>query len=150
MKEKLDGMLEAARSNRKQLNDDANYKYQRLTEQRVHKEKTAQELKDEMRHSIEFKKELMQLRKVDQLDNVHRWKEFSKLYTSKLAEKIVEMKHRVEHIQQEQLKIVQICELQRAQIKGFATFQSSKFHQTVRSGGDWKSANTGLEMNKTH
>jgi hypothetical protein len=32
----------------------------------------------------------MQLRKGDQLENVDRWKEFSKLYTSKLAEKIVE------------------------------------------------------------
>ena len=80
---------------------------------------------------------------------MNRWKEFSRLYTSKLAEKIVERKHRVEHIQKEQQKIVQICEMQRAQMKGFATFQSSKFSRTLR-GDDWKSANASPDMNKTH
>ena len=43
-----------------------------------------------MRTAVEFRKEVMALRKYDQLENINRWKAFSKLYTSKLAEKIVE------------------------------------------------------------
>lgn len=141
-------MLDAARANRQQLTDTVQHKYQQLCEQRIEKEKAAKALRDEARKSIDFKKELMQLRKGDQLENVDRWREFSKLYTSKLAEKIVERQQRVKHMQTEQQKIVETCELQRAQMKGFATFQKSKFGQTARNGGEWKSA--FAEMNRTH
>lgn len=83
-------MLDAARANRQQLTDSVNYKYQQLQDQRLEKERAAKAFRDEARKSMDFKKELMQLRKGDQLENVDRWREFSKLYTLKLAEKIVE------------------------------------------------------------
>ncbi len=40
-KERLEGMLEAARMNRKQLDDTTNHKYQQMTEQRAEREKAA-------------------------------------------------------------------------------------------------------------
>ena len=71
-------------------------------EQRSEREKAAKEMKDDMKTAVEFRKEVMALRKYDQLENINRWKAFSKLYTSKLAEKIVEKNQRVEHLQNEQ------------------------------------------------
>jgi hypothetical protein len=58
-------MLDAARANRQQLTDTVQHKYQQLYEQRLEKEKAAKALRDEARKSIDFKKELMQLRKGD-------------------------------------------------------------------------------------
>ena len=59
-------MLDAARSNRKQLNDNLSSKYQQILEQREEKEKAAKQFRDEARKTIDFKKEIMQLRKGDQ------------------------------------------------------------------------------------
>ena len=66
MKERLQDMLDAARSNRKQLNDNLSSKYQQILEQREEKEKAAKQFRDEARKTIDFKKEIMQLRKGDQ------------------------------------------------------------------------------------
>ena len=92
---------------------EAKEKYSYLNEKNEQRTKLISEIKEAIKEDIDLKKEISNLKKKDQLENLERGKNFHELYKQKLVERIMEKKERADRVKEQQRRIAEMCGTQR-------------------------------------
>ena len=100
-------------ANFRQIKLEQKDKYNYLNEKNEQRAKLIFEIKEAIKEDIDLKKEISNLKKKDQLENLERGKNFHELYKQKLVERIIEKKERADRVKEQQKRIADMCGTQR-------------------------------------
>mmetsp|Transcript_5264 Transcript_5264/g.8146 ORF Transcript_5264/g.8146 Transcript_5264/m.8146 type:complete len:169 (+) Transcript_5264:847-1353(+) len=108
-----EGWMVKTQQNLKLLKFDFQEKYDDLHERDTKRDNLVEQRHKEKKDDITIRKEVFQLKKFDQEENLKRDYTMKTMYKKQLVDKIKEKKERADHVRQQQQRIAHMCKSQR-------------------------------------